>query len=304
MQRDMSQLRISRGVAPHLLRAGNRLLTWLPWWRQGDWPGRPRGLRLRLGSGQLHGALHLPTVLGQTARVAQLLLRLLLRQWLLAIRLLLRLLLLAVPGALHALLRRRQRRRLLLQLPSLLLHGRRPRQLLLLLQALRPWQRGLQLPQLLLRLRLRLRVLRPGLPRLAPAGLRLLDLLVLQLLVHALLLLRLALGGGALAALRKGSRRQMKPCTTITCVTPLDSSCTSHTMHSLEQFFGHRGTKRVSQHIMYITRQLEADNTQTLLLRSSQCPGQCSGPLPSSFERCIRRQHVMFSAQRIQEWTV
>ena len=108
-------------MAPHLLRAGDRLLTWLPRWRQGDWPGRPRGLRLRLGSGQLHGALHLPTVLGQAARVAQLLL------WLL---------LLAVYGALHALLRRRQRRRLLLQLPSLLSHGRRPRQLLVLLQAL------------------------------------------------------------------------------------------------------------------------------------------------------------------------
>lgn len=139
MQRDMSQLRISRGVAPHLLRPGNRLLTWLPRWRQGDWPGRPRGLLLRLGSGQLHGALHLATVLGQAAGVAQLLLlRLLLMQWLLAVRLLLLrlLLLLAVPGALHALLRRRQRRRLLLQLPSLLLHGRRPRQLLLLLQAL------------------------------------------------------------------------------------------------------------------------------------------------------------------------
>ena len=126
------------GVAPHLLRAGSRLLTWLPRWRQGDWPGRPRGLRLWLRSGQLHGALHLPALLGQAARVAQLLRRLLLRQWLLAVRLLVWLLLLAVHGALHALLRRCQRRRLLLQLrlPSLLLHGRRPRQLLLLLQAL------------------------------------------------------------------------------------------------------------------------------------------------------------------------
>ena len=63
-------------------------------------------------------------------------------------------------------------------------------------------------------------------------------------------------------------------------------------------------SKRVSQHMMYITRQLEADNTQTLLLRSGHCPGQCSGPLPASFERCLRRQHVTFSAQRIQEWTV
>jgi hypothetical protein len=97
VQRGVQEL---RGEAPHLLQAGTRLLTWLPRWRQGDWPRRPGGLQLWLRSGKLHLDLHLSAVLGQAAQVSQLLLRLRLR------------------------------------LPSLLLRGRQTWQLLLLLQGL------------------------------------------------------------------------------------------------------------------------------------------------------------------------
>ena len=123
----------------HLLWAGTT--RWLARWRKCDGPGLPAWCDKLLRRRQLHRRALLPARLRRAALVTWRQnwqrMALLLRLHLLAMRLLLQLLaILPMHGALHALLRRRQRERHLL---LLVWSGRRLPRLLLLLLLMHAW---------------------------------------------------------------------------------------------------------------------------------------------------------------------